>query len=575
MIGGLEERFWNGGAGHFYICDGYNAENKFHTDISMGNDEFWVDIDSFPYGMCQDIIIFAEPDWQEKTLSLEYPKGDEYFKKQTEIEIKWISANINSVLLEYSSDAGKNWQTITENVTASNGKYTWTIPDLATKEYKIRVSDADDGNVYRRSKTFSVFNQQIITFNYPLNNTYFQAETTQPIYWQSEGIPAFKLEYSTGQHEWSLLCDSITSATGIYSCKMPVLETEIVLLKATNLTNGEVFFESDTFRVLPEGLIGGVYKEDKNNILLMHFEEDVLNSVSNNVSPYESQDIGSYVENFNLHLGKAFRIDNSETSAGWHCLMVQHNNELNLGNNWTIETWVKINSLGTNKLEYPLIFEKGESFGIWLDGNGNGFGGYARFNDQSEAGFFQNRRLEQNKWYHVAITSDANTRKIKFYVHDDKRKLIYENSRDFPSSGTGELNHSDMNMFIGGVNGGSNIQFDGWLDELRISKATTDYSTLVNKPDKIIFQDKPDELTCYPNPATFLSKVYFQIDKTSKVKILITDINGRVLSVLIDNKLEQGSYAIPLPGKVSTTKGIYILSLLSNDRNASIKLIVQ
>lgn len=276
----MAKKYWNGGAGHFYVCDGYNSDDKFHTDISMGDEEFWVDIDEFPYGMNQDIVIFIEPDWNGKTLMLNYPKGDEYLQKSTQVEINWSSANINSVLIEYTSDGGNTYQTIAENIDASLGKYTWTIPDISSKEYKVRISDTNDGNIYRRCKTFNVFNEQKIAFEYPITNTYFQAKTNQPIYWQSEGIEAFKLEYSTNNKDWSLLCDSITSASGVYNCTIPAIENEEVGLKATNLINGEIVFKSETFRVLPDGLVGGVYKENENNILLMHFEEDVLNAAN-------------------------------------------------------------------------------------------------------------------------------------------------------------------------------------------------------------------------------------------------------------------------------------------------------
>ncbi|MCF8357093.1 MAG: C10 family peptidase, partial [Melioribacteraceae bacterium] len=198
MAAGLEEIFDEGGAaGHYYIVDGYSLEGKFHSDESFGEVDFWVDIDSFPYGNFQTIMIGAEPDWHGKTLTLDYPKGNEYFQKQTEIEISWESGNISTVLLEYSTDAGKNWQTLAENVDAATGSYLWTIPDISSEEYKVRISDTEDGNVYRRCETFNVFDRQIVEFEYPGAGNVIQSGIEQPLYWQSEGIQAFKLEYST------------------------------------------------------------------------------------------------------------------------------------------------------------------------------------------------------------------------------------------------------------------------------------------------------------------------------------------------------------------------------------------
>lgn len=556
-----------GGWGHYYIINGYNSKNQFFTDYSM-SDYYWNDIKDFDYGDMQDMIIYFEPDWQGKTLSLDYPKGSEYIQKQTQKEIKWTSSNINTVLLEYSTDAGKKWQTIAENVDASTGKYLWTIPETISEEYKVRVSDTSDGNIYRRCNTFNVFDKQEITFNYPQNNTYFQSGTKQPVYWNSEGIKAFKLEYSTGE-SWKTLCDSITSAENLQSFTMPNLTHNSVQLKATNLANDSVFFKSESFRIMEEGLVGGVYKNDENTMLLMHFEEAVSNEANNTVIPEErSVEYKIYDENYDLHLGKAFRVNNTN-DAEWHCLRIGHTEELDLGNNWTIETWVKYNEIGTEKTEYPLILEKGESFGIWLDGNGNGFGGYARFNDQSEAGFFQNQKLEKGKWYHVAITGNANKRKVSFYVHNEHRKLIFEDSRDFPSGNDGTLNHSENDLFIGGVDGGSNIQFDGWIDELRIIEKSIDYSEMVTN---IAQTQIPLRFTCCPNPLNQQSFATFHLNNNEKVDLSIFDLNGRKICTILNRKLNAGTHKVPLSNSLPAS-GIYFCKLQTSEGISTLKLI--
>ncbi len=568
IIEGTSQRFENGNwAGHYYVCDGFK-ENLFHTDYSLGN-SVWVDIDNFEWGKYHAIVIYAEPDWQDKTLTFEYPKGSEYFQKQTQIEIKWTSSNINTVLLEYSTDAGKNWQTIAENVEASTGKYLWTIPDTVSEEYKVRISDTSDGNIYRRCNTFNVFNKQEIAFDYPQNNTYFQAGTKQPVYWDSEGIKAFKLEYSTGGN-WNTLCDSVTSAESLQSFTMPNLTNNSVQLRATNLANNSLFFETEPFRIQQESLIGGVYQTDENTILLMHFEEDVSNEANNNVIPEEkSVEYKIFGENYDLHLGKAFRINNTE-EADWHCLWAAHAEELNLGSNWTVETWVKYNEIGTDKTAYPIILNKGESFGIWLDRNEKGFGGYARFNDQSEASFFQNQKLEKGKWYHVAITGNASTRKVSFYVHDEHRKLIYENSRNFPTGHDGTLNHSENDLFIGGVDGGSNIQFDGWLDELRITKETVNYSEMVTN---IAENQIPLRFTCYPNPLNQQSVISFSLNENQNVDLSIFDIQGRKICTLLNKNLNAGIHTVPVSNSLPSN-GVYICKLTTSDKISTLKIIL-
>ena len=101
------------------------------------------------------------------------------------------------------------------------------------------------------------------------------------------------------------------------------------------------------------------------------------------------------------------------------------------------------------------ILENNQEYGIIVRGEDNNITNTSIFNNAIDYSV----EYLQGKNNYFKNTNFIASRKIKFYVHDDKRKLIYENSRDFPLSGTGELNHSDLDMFIGGVNGGSNIQF--------------------------------------------------------------------------------------------------------------------
>ncbi|MBT3800367.1 MAG: T9SS type A sorting domain-containing protein [Bacteroidetes bacterium] len=553
MIGGLEERYWNGGAGHFYVCDGYDKNDLFHTDISMGDDEFWIDIDSFPYGMNQDVIIYIFPEWEGKELTLTYPQGGEYLEKKDELIIQWTSSSITNLLLEFSSDSGRTWNKIAENIHASSGSYSWTIPDHASENYKVRLSDMLNPNVYRRSKVFQVYNQKTISFNYPKSNTYFESATEQPIYWQSEGIQAFKLEYYCHSSGWETIADSVLANKGLFVFDCPEIQADEVYLKATDISDNSAVFYSDTFRFMPASLVGGVYKKNNKNILDLHFEENISNAAETTCLPYENQNYGSYAENYDLHLGKAFRIDNS-VNSDFHCIRIPHTTELNLGSNWTVESWVKINSLGTKKLEYPILIDKGQSFGIWLDGKGNGFGAQVKFSNNEEISFFQNKQLQLNKWYHVAMVSDSSSGKIKFYVHNDHRKLMFEDFRAFPAGSSGLINHSNHDVFIGGVDGGSNIQFDGWFDELRIGNYAVDFSELVSKTRTAVINN---DLRIYPNPVDMNSRVHFKINTTSPVHLSIYNMNGQLISTVIKESLVQGTYyisAASLAGDTAETK---------------------
>ncbi len=55
--------------------------------------------------------------------------------------IRWTSSNVTSVKLEYSSNNGYSWTTITTGIGASSGTYSWTVPSIISNQYLIRISD--------------------------------------------------------------------------------------------------------------------------------------------------------------------------------------------------------------------------------------------------------------------------------------------------------------------------------------------------------------------------------------------------------------------------------------------------
>jgi len=481
LIEGTAERFDNGSwAGHYYICDGYNSENKFHTDLSIGAFEWWTDIDNFEYGQNQSALIFAKSDWRDKTLTLTSPSGNDYYKVETDIEIKWESENINNLIVEYSIDGGKIWNTISENTDASIGSYNWVIPNSVSNEYKVRISDIEDLNVYRRTGIFDVYDIQQFEFTYPKQNTQLLGGIPQPVYWQSEGIQAFKLEYSIDGTNWILMNDSINTSDKI-EFEFPETDEENVILRATDFLNNELTFTSESFSITTSESNSFVKKPDENTILLMHFEEDLINEANNQLIPSETNPIGIYEENYTNNLGKAFRIynPNNQTADAIH---VQNSENLDLSNDWTMETWVKVSSILGERTVLPLIINKWDAFNI--NAGWQHFCASVNFENGTDVGFYHPEEYQLDKWYHLALISDVGSEKIYFYVHDESYNQIYKEEKSFPEGSNGIIRSNDNLLTIGGLGGGSNLELDGYLDELRISKTSyqSDYIEYAELP---------------------------------------------------------------------------------------------
>ncbi len=103
--------------------------------------------------------------FEEKGITLTYPQGGEHFNAGQTERVRWDANDINTpITLEYSSDAGVNWNTISSTIPSDQRYFDWTPPAaLATGEMQMRVSrgtemDVTDTNftVYQQVQNVSV-----------------------------------------------------------------------------------------------------------------------------------------------------------------------------------------------------------------------------------------------------------------------------------------------------------------------------------------------------------------------------------------------------------------------------------
>lgn len=78
----------------------------------------------------------------DATLDLLAPNGGEVWESLTDYSIEWTSENINSIIIEYTSNIGSVWQNI-DTVTASSGNFIWNTHYQPSEQYKIRIISSE------------------------------------------------------------------------------------------------------------------------------------------------------------------------------------------------------------------------------------------------------------------------------------------------------------------------------------------------------------------------------------------------------------------------------------------------
>ncbi len=139
-----------------------------------------------------------------RPLIVGYPNGGEKFNTGSNMQIYWGSSLTGNVNLEFSGDNGATWQTIQNNLPATNRQYIWTIPVLPTSvlQGKLRILDSSNPAVGDTSDAIFRISVTINTFlnsSPPANSTIgVSAGSTQlqQFVWGSGGSdPALRYKF--------------------------------------------------------------------------------------------------------------------------------------------------------------------------------------------------------------------------------------------------------------------------------------------------------------------------------------------------------------------------------------------
>ncbi|MCU7511799.1 MAG: T9SS type A sorting domain-containing protein [Ignavibacteria bacterium] len=90
-------------------------------------------------------------------LAISAPVGGESWKAGSLQYITWSVKNLEDLKIDYSTDDGKSWITITPGTPSITGRYPWIVPNTLSSLYRIRISNAQDSLISYTSKAFSVY----------------------------------------------------------------------------------------------------------------------------------------------------------------------------------------------------------------------------------------------------------------------------------------------------------------------------------------------------------------------------------------------------------------------------------
>ncbi|MCX6174294.1 MAG: hypothetical protein NTZ27_06050 [Ignavibacteriales bacterium] len=196
---------------------------------------------------------------QAPSILVTSPNGGEVWASGSNQTIKYTSVNVSNVKIEYTTDGGASWITLTNSTTPTIGAYAWNnIPDLTSYQCKVRVSDAMYGSPSDVSdNNFTITNQVIksITLTSPVGGEVWEANTSKTITWAADGVTNVKIEYTTNNGlMWSTIQNSISN-TGSYNWAVPSTQSTQCKVKVSDVSGNPSSESPSTFTIKPAASI--------------------------------------------------------------------------------------------------------------------------------------------------------------------------------------------------------------------------------------------------------------------------------------------------------------------------------
>ena len=172
------------------------------------------------------------------------PNGGESWMPASTHPITWNASNITNVKLEYTSNGGTTWTTITSSVKAVTGSYSWISPNILSSTCKVRISDTSNATVNDISdNNFTIGNvaQGTVTVTSPNGGESWTAGSSYSITWNASNITNVKLEYTTnGGTTWTTIAASRTASAGSYTWLVPNISSSTCKVRISDTSKATV-----------------------------------------------------------------------------------------------------------------------------------------------------------------------------------------------------------------------------------------------------------------------------------------------------------------------------------------------
>ncbi len=181
------------------------------------------------------------------------PNGGELWYNNTSQNITWTSSNSANVKIEYSHDNGTSWNSIASSVASSAGTYNWTLPSIQSSQMLIKISDVDFPDYKDQSNAVFTIAAPSVTVTSPNGGEIWVHSSQQSITWNSAGVNAVNLEFSSdGGNTWTTIASNVSGNSFTWS--LPATQTTSAKVRITDSGTSTATDMSDAVFTITAGV---------------------------------------------------------------------------------------------------------------------------------------------------------------------------------------------------------------------------------------------------------------------------------------------------------------------------------
>ncbi len=182
-----------------------------------------------------------------QSITITSPNGGEILQGCTPFTITWTETGTSNFYdIDYSPNGGVTWVSVATAVNTTSGTYSWTVPNIASNNFMIRVIDNNVPSTNDQSDAVFTVEAPLL-LNSPNGGEYTTAFSTMPIVFSANNTSDdYLIEYSLDNGAtWSTIVNNSTITTGLYNWSVPNVNSTNALIQITDVNNSCMTDQSD------------------------------------------------------------------------------------------------------------------------------------------------------------------------------------------------------------------------------------------------------------------------------------------------------------------------------------------